>query len=125
MTAPSTYRLSGPKAFSNVFQQAMVSADASFKVLARNTGQPNARLGMAVSKKVDSRAVQRNRLKRVIRESFRAHYFSDFPHTPVDVVVLPRRQAVTISNGQLFEKLEQHWHRIDQKMNAMSSITER
>jgi len=125
MTAPSTYRLSGPKAFSNVFQKATVSADASFKVLARNTGQPTARLGMAVSRKVDSRAVQRNRLKRVIRESFRAHYYSQTPHTALDFVVLPRRQAVTISNGQLFEKLEQHWRRIDEKVNAMSSITER
>lgn len=125
MTAPSTYRLSGPKAFSNVFQQATVSSDASFKVLARNTGQATARLGMAVSRKVDPRAVQRNRLKRVIRESFRAHYFSEALHTPVDIVVLPRRQAVTISNGQLFEKLEQHWRRIDQKVNAMTSITER
>jgi ribonuclease P protein component len=115
MSLPSVFRLSGPKAFSSVFQQAMVSADSGFKVLARSTGQTGSRLGMAVSRKVDRRAVQRNRLKRIVRESFRAHYLTASHSQPVDIVVLPRQQAVSISNEQLFAQLEKHWLRIDRK----------
>ncbi len=110
-------RLCGPKEFSRVFEQAVVSADGGFKVLARLAEQRNSRLGMAVSREVDKRAVQRNRLKRVIRESFRTHYLSDPPQGPVaDIVVLPRRQAVAASNEQLFDQLASHWLRIDGRL---------
>ena len=97
-----------------MFEQAVVSAGAGFKVLGCLAGQRNSRLGMAVSSKVDKRAVQRNRLKRLIRESFRAHYVSDAgSHPVVDIVVLPRRAAVALSNAQVFDQLSGHWKRID------------
>ena len=117
MTFQKCCRLSGKKAFSDVFKQAVVSADASFKILGRDTGQPHARLGMAVSRQVDRRAVERNRLKRLIRESFRSHYLSDTQHRPVDIVVLPRRGAVSTSNRQLLEQLSRHWGRIDARLS--------
>jgi ribonuclease P protein component len=116
MTLPRRFRLSGQTAFSNVFQQAVVSADASFKVLARGNDQQRSRLGMAVSRKVDKRAVARNRLKRVIRESFREHYRTERGNA-ADVVVLPRRQAVGQSNQVLFEQLTRHWKNIDDRVN--------
>lgn len=119
MTLPRRSRLSGPTAFSSVFQQAVVSADAWFKVLGRNTGQDVSRLGMAVSRQVDRRAVQRNRLKRIIRESFRQHYLFNSKHSgkhaAVDIVVLPRREAVSICNRRLFDQLSRHWQRIDKR----------
>lgn len=84
-------------------------------------------MGMAVSRQIDKRAVERNRIKRVIRESFRENIYSknatpeydlvinsdqDYKHTFVDVVVLPRRACATICNKQLFQSLEKHWSRI-------------
>jgi ribonuclease P protein component len=101
-----------------VFEQAVVSADASFKVLGRLAAQHKSRLGMAVSRQVEKRAVQRNRLKRLVRESFRTHYLSDpARHPPVDIVVLPRRPAVSASNEQLFDQLSSHWQRIDERLH--------
>jgi len=117
MTIQGRFRLSGAAAFSRVFRQGVVSADAGFKVLGCNTGQPHSRLGMAVSRQVDRRAVGRNRLKRIIRESFRLHYLSDNKGQPVDVVVLPRRQAAAICNKRLFDQLARHWNRIDERLN--------
>ena len=120
MTLQRRTRLSRPAEFSSVFQNAVASTDASFKVLARNTGQSHSRLGMAVSRQVDRRAVARNRLKRIIRESFRLHYLTDSKHTAVDVVVLPRRQASSLCNKRLFIQLSQHWDRIDQRVSKES-----
>jgi ribonuclease P protein component len=122
MTLPRRSRLSGPTAFSSVFQQAVVSADACFKVLGRQTGQKNSRLGMAVSRQVDRRAVERNRLKRIIRESFRQHYLSNSKHPPIDIVVLPRREAVSICNRRLFDQLSRHWQRIDKRVSMAPAV---
>jgi len=122
MTLPRRSRLSGKAAFSRVFQQAEVSSGPGFKVLARRTEQPASRLGMAVSRQVDKRAVGRNRIKRIIRESFRAHYLSGPRRLgAIDVVVLPRRQAVTSSNAQLFEQLSLHWQRLDERFGMSPS----
>ncbi len=123
MTLPRRSRLSGPAAFSNVFQQAVVSADDCFKVLGRNTGQISSRLGMAVSRQVDRRAVERNRLKRIIRESFRLHYLSNSGLQAVDIVVLPRREAVSICNRRLFDQLSRHWQKIDKRIRIVPGIS--
>jgi ribonuclease P protein component len=120
MTFPNRSSLSRPEEFSKVLQLAVVSTDASFKVLARNTGQSCSRLGMAVSRKVDHSAVKRNRLKRIIRESFRLHYLSHKSPQAVDIVVLPRPQALSICNRRLFEQLSEHWRRIDERLSKES-----
>jgi len=116
MSLPRRSRLSGKAAFAKVFQQAVVSADGSFKVLAHRNDLQESRLGMAVSRQVDKRAVQRNRLKRIVRESFRRHYLLHAREGAIDIVVLPRQQAVSVSNRQLFEQLTQHWRRIDERI---------
>ncbi|HMB61237.1 MAG TPA: ribonuclease P protein component [Xanthomonadales bacterium] len=116
MSLPRRFRLSGQTAFSRVFKQAIVSSDGSFKVLARVSDGPLPRLGMAVSRQVDKRAVQRNRLKRVIRESFRAHYGNQERGVLADFVVLPRRQAASICNNLLFNQLERHWQSLDHRL---------
>lgn len=88
----------------------MVSSDRFFKVLAQSGGDTGPRLGMAVSRQVDRNATGRNRIKRVIRESFRQYFAGGGP--PVDFVVLPRKECATICNGPLFQSLDKHWARI-------------
>ena len=125
MSLPRRFRLSGKNSFKHVFQRPVVSADDCFKVLARANNVEAFRLGMAVSRKVDRRAVARNRLKRIIRESFRAHYAErsapgNEVGTGADYVVLPRARAVSISNGQLFKQLTRHWVRLDRRMGILT-----
>jgi ribonuclease P protein component len=107
---PGSARLKKPIEFKRVFSKPVVSADRCFKVLARPNGRGAPRLGMAVSRQVDRKATGRNRLKRVIRESFR-RYFRE-RRTPVDIVVLPRRESATICNKRLSKSLDGHWERI-------------
>ena len=56
----------------------------SFRVYAMANGEPGARLGLIVGKRQAKRAVDRNRIKRALRESFRSRR-STLPG--VDIVV--------------------------------------
>lgn len=107
---PRTARLRKPSEFKRVFNRPKVSSDRFFKVLAQSGGGAGPRLGMAVSRQVDRKATGRNRIKRIIRESFRQTFASGGP--AVDFVVLPRKESATICNGQLFRSLDKHWARI-------------
>ncbi|NNJ64052.1 MAG: ribonuclease P protein component [Xanthomonadales bacterium] len=102
--------------FQNVFAKPVVSADRCFKVLARRNDCGWPRLGMAVSRQVDRKAVGRNRIKRVIRESFRQHFRDRRP--ALDFVVLPRRDCDTICNRRLAQSLVVHWKRLAGRMAA-------
>lgn len=72
-------------------------------------GEAGARLGLAISKKQARRAVDRNRLKRLVRDSFRRHREA-LPD--VDIVVMARRDAVDVDNRKLQESLSRHFARI-------------
>lgn len=75
----------------------------------RATEYPSARLGLAISRRVSKRAVQRNRLKRLIRESFRHH----LPLLPaVDILVIARSSALAVSGADLLEDLAALWRRL-------------
>lgn len=99
-----------PGEFEAVFKQASRSGDACFTVLGRRSeAAGGARLGLAVSKKAAGNGVERNRLKRIARESFRLHR-GELPD--IDIVVLAKPPARTKSNAELFRSLEQHWTRL-------------
>ncbi|MCB2261332.1 MAG: ribonuclease P protein component [Candidatus Thiosymbion ectosymbiont of Robbea hypermnestra] len=112
---PRRARLKRPGDFRSLFARPALSVDACFAVRARHNDNRPARLGLAVSKKSARRAVERSRLKRVVRESFRHH--RHHLHG-VDLVVVCRRRAVTLSNGRLFPSLTAHWKRIQERLCA-------
>lgn len=99
-------RLSAAAEFDYVFTGAARSRDKWFTVLYRTNNKNVARLGLAIGKKNCRRAAGRNRLKRIVRESFRQHQDS---LAGLDIVVLNQLAASTASNGQLFDSLERHW----------------
>ena len=71
-----------------------------------------ARLGLAISRKAAKSAVERNRIKRVIREGFRQRR-EDLP--AVDIVVMARPEAARTENGQIAASLERHFDRIQRQ----------
>ncbi len=69
----------------------------------------DARLGLAVSRKVDTRAVERNRIKRIVRESFRCVA----RHLPSgDALIVARREAAGADAADLRRDLESLWRRL-------------
>ncbi len=108
-------RLLKPAEFKLVFQQPIRSGDGCFRILARTNGIQHHRLGMAVSKKACAKAVGRNRIKRVVRESFRAQLSETVSDNTLDFVVLPTVTAANQSNKTLDESLSAHWKRLTRK----------
>jgi ribonuclease P protein component len=101
-------RLLNAAAFGRVFKNASRSRDDLFTVLCRRNDTETARLGLAISKKHCRRATARNRIKRIIRESFRTQQELLAGR---DLVVINQPGATTATNRELFESLEQHWRR--------------
>ena len=77
-------------------------------MLARRGPPGPARLGLAIAKKRIRRASARNRIKRLVRESFRYHAAE---LCGLDVVVLARGDGAA-SNRELLDSLATHWQRL-------------
>jgi ribonuclease P protein component len=103
-----TSRLTDAASFGRVFRKARRSRDNMFTVLTTENEVHKARLGMAISKKYCRLAVDRNRLKRIIRESFRQHQVE---LEGLDVVVLNQSGTQRADNKALVDSLTRHWIR--------------
>lgn len=106
---PRRARLTRPSEYQRVFKGRLKSSDAKLTVLATGNQLDYARLGLAISRKVARRAVDRNRIKRIIRDSFR-HWAQRLGG--LDIVVLGRRGIGDLTNSELRETLEHHWKRL-------------
>ena len=97
--------------YSRVFKKPVRSSDRLFTILASPSLLPDAhpRLGLAISKKNAKRAVDRNRIKRIVRESFR-HRQQGL--SIADFVVMAKPVTKNSSKAELFKSLQQHWSRL-------------
>lgn len=102
-------RLRQKREFDGVYARARRSSDALFTVLARENGGPGPRLGLAIAVRAVGNSVQRNRVKRLVRDSFRRCQH-DLP--AVDIVVNARNAVRTAANHAILHSLARHWQNI-------------
>lgn len=116
LSYPKSARLITSADFSHVFdKQVARSVDDVFILLAAPSAENRPRVGLAIAKKRAKRAVDRNKLKRIIRESWRLncqHYGN------LDVVVMIKPGAHKNDNQVLRDKLARHWTRLERRANA-------
>ena len=113
---PKTYRLLNAADYQSVFNQSRFKVSCRyFLILATPGAGAHSRLGIIVAKKNVAKAVQRNRLKRLIREWFRHHpRFT----TSLDLVVMVRRDADKLSNAQFQQRLANLWGDLESKCHS-------
>jgi ribonuclease P protein component len=86
-------------------------------ILARGNERDYPRIGIVVSSRVARRAVARNRIKRIVRESFR---LQQARLNGWDIVVIARPGVVKQSNKELVASLEGHWKKLEQCASSSS-----
>lgn len=118
---PRTVRLTRGSEFRQVFEHGKRLHTTSFNLRAMSNHLGSARLGMAIAKKTLRRAHERNRIRRLVRESFRTHHVT-LP--AVDIVIMCRQDVLTLSNADLFQQLEGLWLRLHKLYSAGSRQTE-
>jgi ribonuclease P protein component len=97
--------------FDRVFKQGQRSADQLFTILYHRSGLDHPRLGMTASAKRVRTAVRRNRIRRLIRESFR---HAACRLAGLDIVVIVKEPANRAPNADVFRSLDGHWARLEQ-----------
>lgn len=114
---PPLVRLRKPSEYKKVFANPVKSADSYFTLLAVKNELEHSRLGLAIAKKSIRRAVDRNLIKRTIRESFR---MQQQQLGTMDIVVLARKEALSVSSEVLRASLHKHWIRLLNRCNSLS-----
>jgi len=105
-------RLLRPAEFKQIFDRPCKISDKHLTLLCRQNDLPQARLGLAISKRNNKTAVARNRIKRLSRESFRQHQVE---LAGLDIVVLARTSAAQLTKQELFRVLENLWQGLIKK----------
>jgi ribonuclease P protein component len=83
-----------------------------FTILGHNNRKSIARLGLAIARKHIKNAVGRNRIKRLVRESFREHQSL---LAGIDIVVTIRTDASRLDNETIRKNLKKHWQKLKEK----------
>lgn len=108
----SQRRLKSRPQFDHVFDRDCGSRDKFFAVFACPNNEQEPRLGLVVSRRVSPRAVDRNRIKRQIREDFRQ---SVAALENLDYVVVARGAALKQTGAALRASLQLHWKRLNKQ----------
>ena len=119
MRFPRRVRLTEPDDYQRVFKGCRHRlSNRWMTLLARPNELERPRLGMAISRKVARNAVARNRIKRVIRESFR-HWQTQLG--AVDIVILGRPGIAAQPGKVLDAALGKLWTQLIEKCAGSSS----
>nr|WP_241015230.1 ribonuclease P protein component [Pseudomonas fulva] len=91
-------------------------------ILARENGLDHPRLGLVIGKKSVKLAVQRNRLKRLMRDSFRLNQQA---LAGLDIVIVARKGLGEIENPELHQHFGKLWKRLARSRPAPAVSADR
>src|SRR5574344_3054220 len=118
-TFPRSVRILTTEEYDKVFKNPVRASEPGVLILARkNESQTGSRLGLVIPKKVLKRAVWRNRVKRIARETFRLNQHS---LQNLDLVVLARPKIEDISNSELSAIFRRLWRQISHRLEDRKS----
>jgi ribonuclease P protein component len=116
LTLPAQRRLRRKPDFEAVYARGRRMGNGFFGVTARLNDEGRPRLGLAVASKMAGGSVERNRIRRVVRESFRLHQH-ELP--AVDIVVSARARARGAGNRELRANIEELWRKVREQCGSL------
>lgn len=120
---PNLLRLRRSAEFSAVFDGAAIKVSQhGFLILANPNQLGHPRLGLVIAKKKVKLAVERNRIKRITRDSFRRQQHQ-LP--PVDLLLIARQELGQLDNPTLHLALQEAWKRLNRKWRPTSPTEQR
>lgn len=103
-------RLLTPRQFKSVFDSPSGKLPGrNVLLLVRKNQLPHARIGLVIGKKSVKLSVERNRIKRQLRETFRLHQME---LTGWDIVVIARKGLADQDNAELAKQFAKLWNRL-------------
>jgi ribonuclease P protein component len=117
---PKSHRLLKPSDYGKVFDDVQLKVPhRNFLILATPNSLGYARVGLIFSKKNLKLAVQRNRIKRQVRETFRHN--QHLP--PLDIIVLGRQGLSHLDNHTVSSSLNDLWGRLSTRYRQRQPST--
>lgn len=114
MYFPKSYKLVNKAEFKAVFDKSCKVNQKYLLALFLPNSLPHARLGVIVGKRIANKAVTRNQIKRVIRESFR---LNQKRLIGLDIIVIARHQCDTLEKTNLRRGIDRLWEKLREDIN--------
>tara|TARA_B100000315_G_C14313290_1_gene467364 strand:- start:266 stop:703 length:438 start_codon:yes stop_codon:yes gene_type:complete len=102
-------RLTNKLNFNHVLSSSTRSEDKLFSVFFVKNKIKHCRLGVSLPKKTIAKAATRNKIKRIIKNSFSVFFQAT---KGIDVVVRAKREPQTNTSDKIQQSLDQHWKTI-------------
>ncbi|ENU79149.1 MULTISPECIES: ribonuclease P protein component [unclassified Acinetobacter] len=106
--------------YKNVFDGALFKVHQPHFLFLAKPSEQMSRLGIVVAKKKVRRAHERNRIKRIARESFRLNQQAI---ASLDIVVMPKIGIEDISNAELHQQLKFAWQKLNRLVHKRQNNT--
>ncbi len=104
------YKINKPAQYSHIFSKPKRIVDKKFIIIAKLNKEKYPRLGLAISKKSIKLSVQRNRIKRLIKEYFRKEVIPC--NAPIDFVVMAKKNIQNDDNKSLTLSLSVNFNKL-------------
>lgn len=111
-------RLLTAKDFKQVFDNAKRFRSTNFQALVTQNSQPFSRIGFVIAKRNIAHAVSRNRVRRIVRETFRKKGL--VANINIDIVFMVYKTAGSLTNQQLFDECESLWIKLHSHYKQVS-----
>jgi len=115
---PRSHRLITKAEFKRVFDEPLKVSQRCLMILCRLNQKKYARIGIIVGKRVANSAVARNRIRRIVRDSFR---FNQERLVGWDIVVIARQQCDTLSKENIRKGIDDLWEKLLTRYQNLSS----
>lgn len=109
LSFPRNHRLVTKAEFKHVFDAPHKVNQKHLTVLYRSNHKNYARIGLIIGKRYVSSAVARNRIRRIIRDSFRLHQDR---LVGWDIVVIARQQCDSLSKEKIRKGIDDLWEKL-------------